>query len=187
MIFNALLGTEMKYKDYLVLTISIVAFLMSGYTFIDNNFLNQHRLKASVIDLDSSPDSLIYNILIVNTGKSYETLYSGKFIYSKNLNTEGGILGNENIGPIIVPPKQAVIAKLKMAMPNTEDLQNEGITNDNFTYIHVGVLFDVVDKQGNLPEGSKTYKFTRLKFNTKGEFVGAKSMKGDHEGMIDLL
>ena len=176
----------MKHKDYLVLTISIVAFLMSGYTFIDNNFLNQHRLKASVIDFDSSTDSLIYNILIVNTGKSYETLYSGKFIYSKNLD-EGGILGNEDIGPIIIPPKQAVIAKLKMAMPNTEDLQSEGITIDNLTYIHVGVLFDVVDKQGNLPEWSKTYKFTRLEFNTNGELVGAKPMKGDHEGMIDLL
>lgn len=124
----------MKYKDYFTLTISLIAFLMSGYTFLDNNFMNQHRLKASVIKIDPIADSLFCDILIVNTGRSYETLYSGKFIYAGNLNDGGGRLSSEDFGPIVIPPKQAVIANLEIAMPNAEDLKNEGTLVDNSIY-----------------------------------------------------
>src|SRR5690554_6135952 len=115
--------TKLKYRDSLTLSISIIAFFMSGYTFLINNFLDQHVLKASVVSIDENQDSLSCNILIVNTGKSYETIYSARFIFSNNLNKGGGSLSNDKIGPIIIPPKQAIIATLTTKMLDLEHLE----------------------------------------------------------------
>ena len=179
--------TKPKFRDYLTLSIAIVAFLMSGYTFIDNNFLHQHVLKASVISINPNKDSLSCTILIVNTGKSYETLYSSKFIFSDNLNKGGGAVSHESIGPIVVPPKQAIIVHLTTKMPNIQELKDDGTIPKTSMMIHTGVLFDIIDKKGNLPEDGKIYKFTQFEFDSTGQNVGAKPMKGDNEGMIDLL
>lgn len=179
--------TKLKYKDFLTLAISIIAFLMSGYIFLVNNFFDQHVLKASVVSINKHQDSLSCDILVVNTGRSYETIYSARFIFSNDLNKGGGSLSDEKIGPIIIPPKQAIIATLTTKMLDLEHLEIEGKKLNNEIHLHIGVIFDVIDDKGRLTENSKYYKITRLKFNSSGKSIGAAPMEGDDEGMIDLL
>jgi hypothetical protein len=180
--------TKNKEKDYLTLTISIVAILMSGYTFINDNFLHQHDLKASVVNISlPNSDSLSCTILIVNSGKSYETLYSASFIFSGDLNKGGGRVSHESIGPLVIPPNQAIISKLTTKVPDIRELKQEGTIPGTSMFIHTGIEFNVVDKKGDLPEDGKIYKITQLRFDSSGKWNGSNPMKDDNEGMIELL
>lgn len=174
-------------KDIITLCISIAALLMSAYTFIANNFLNQHALKASVVSIGSTKDSLKCTILLVNSGKSYETVYAAQFIFSDNLNKGGGSLSPEAIGPFVIPPNQAMIATLTTKSPDIKEFWEDGTVSKDSTHIHTGVQFDIIDKKGSLPEVGKIFKFTRLSFDAAANRTGTKPMEGDNKGMIDLL
>ncbi|MCF2221510.1 hypothetical protein H9Q08_19780 [Chryseobacterium sp. PS-8] len=180
-------NNNLKTKDILTLCISIIAFLMSAYAFIENNFLHQHDLKVSVVSIEPAKDSLSCTILIVNSGRSYETVYSGRFIFSDNLNNGGGSLSNESIGPIVIPPNKAIISKLTTKMPSINEFHEDGTIPKKSLKIHTGVLFDIINKKGELSENGKIFKITQLEFDSSGEKVGAEPMKGDNKGMMYIF
>lgn len=174
-------------KDKLTITISIIALLISLYTFLSANFLDQHVFKGSVVSIDWEKDSLVANILLVNNGKSYETLYSARFIFGEDISSGGGTLSPEKIGPIVVPPNQAILAKLQMLRPNIDTLHKYLVVPASSFNLHLGVLFDVIDKNGNLPEDGKIYHFTVLKFDSSGLTPSAGRKATDDSTMIRLL
>ncbi|MBL0744664.1 hypothetical protein [Chryseolinea lacunae] len=177
----------LKMSDFLSLFISIAAFGFSAYTFLDTYVLARHELKATMVSIDTKGDSLICTILLINPGKSYETLYSGRFIFSDNLNKGGGLLSHEKIGPIVIPPAQAVVTKLKTTMPDINAMKEDGTLSRTATRVHMGVLFDAIDAEGKLPEGGTIYRFTQLEFDAAGKHVGSAPMNNDHSSLIDLL
>jgi len=162
---------------------------MSAYTFMNNNLLNRHSLKATLVSVHPQKDSLEGTILFVNSGRSHETIYSGSFIFADDLNDGGGFVSHETIGPIVIAPKQAIIVKLKTATGNIVSYMRESKNSDSLAIIriHTGFIFNVIGPQGDLPEGGIIYKFAELQFDAGGQSVGARPLEGDHDGLIDLL
>jgi len=77
-------------RDKVSLVASIVAVVLSLFAFFRDSVLHQHVLRASVVSLEEEGGRLRANILLVNAGKHYETLYEARFIYSDDLSTGGG-------------------------------------------------------------------------------------------------
>jgi hypothetical protein len=177
---------KLSVKDKIAIVASVVALCLSLFGFFRDSVVNQHVLRASVVNVDRKNDRLVATILFVNAGKHYETLWKARFIYSDDLSKGGGAVSNESIGPIVFKPGEALVISLDAAMPNITALREDGTIRDPKSGLHVGVVFDAVTPSGELREDSKIFRFTEMFFDGD-QSAGAKPRPGDHDRLIDLL
>jgi hypothetical protein len=177
---------KLSFHGKITIVTSIVALVISIFTFSREYIFAQHVLRASVIRVEEEAGKLRADILLVNAGKHYETLYKLGFIYSEDLSMGGGSLSKETIGPIVLKPGTATVVQLEANYPDIKELRDSGIIKDPKSGIHLGVIFDIVTPSGELSEKGKLYRFTEMQFN--GERRGGnKPRPGDHDKLIDLL
>lgn len=179
-------NNKLSIKDKIAIVASVIALCLSLFGFFRDSVLNQHVLRASVVNVDQKDDRLVATILFVNAGKHYETLWKARFIYSDDLSKGGGSVSNESFGPVVFKPGEASVLTLDTAKPNITALREDGTIQDPKSGIHVGVIFDAVTPTGELREDSKIFRFTEMFFD--GDLpAGSKPRPGDHDKLIDLL
>jgi len=176
----------MSFRDRFAIVTAISAFALSLFNFGEQHLWNQHSLKASVAAINPSDSLITASILLVNGGKHYETLYSARFIFSDDLSTGGGQVSAESIGPIVLAPGEAVVEELTAKMPSIEELREDGTVKATSSGIHLGVDFVPVRPSGEIPEDSRIFRFTELKYSGSRQ-VGASPRPGDSSGLIDLF
>lgn len=114
------------------------------------------------MNIEHSDTTLATQILVINSGKHYETIYQARFILADDLSTGGGSLSKDIVGPIVIQPGQAVVLKLATPAFSFQKYKEEGVISQNASGIHVGVNFLVVDENGTLKD--KTYRITEFKY-----------------------
>jgi hypothetical protein len=179
-------NSKLSTKDKITIVTSVVALCLSLFVFFRDSVLNQHVLRASVVNIEEESDRLRASILLVNAGKHYETLYRAQFIYSNDLSTRGGSLSREFVGPVVLKPGEAVVLKLDAIKPDIQRLREDGIIKNPKSGIHLGVIFNAVTPSGELREDGKIFRFTEMLFDG-GQRAGNKPRTGDHDRLIDLL
>src|SRR5262249_44870593 len=155
---------KLSIKDKIAIVASVVALFLSLIAFFRDSVLNQHVLRASVVNIEEGNGRLQALVLLVNAGKHYETLYQAHFIYSDDLSKGGGSVSQESVGPVVLKPGEAVVLKLDAAEPDIQKLREDGTIKTPNSGIHLGVIFDAVSPSGELRKDSKTFRFTEMIF-----------------------
>lgn len=177
---------QLSLNDKFSIGFASVALALSLFTFVRDTFIDQNVLRASVVHIEEVGGRLHASILLVNSGKNYETLYSAKFIYSDDLSLGGGSVSKESVGPLVLKPGEAVVVKLDAAMPDIVRLREDGTIKNPRSGIHLGVIFDALTPSGELREDSRIYRVTEFLYD--GAILrGRGSRKGDNDKLIDLL
>lgn len=168
-----------KISKRIGLVLSILAFVLSLYNFINQHFANQHVLKAAVISLHEDAETMSAKLLLVNTGKNYETLYSARFLF------DGDTYGKASLGPLVLKPGEARVEILSDPLPSAKSLRDSGILEPNEDKVHIAVEFLPVTHDGKLEESGTVYGFTEWKFSGDVK-VGAAPIAGDLNGLVNL-
>lgn len=181
-------GPTSTLKDRVALAGSVIAIIISVVSFFKDNLFGQHVLRASVVAINTmNPEKeLRATVLLVNSGKHTEVLYKARFIYSADLNTTGGSLSKEEVGPVVLEPGQATLVELRSPFPSIDDLRQMGRLKEGAGTLHLGVVLDALTPSGDLKEESRIYKITELKFSGN-DLVGAKPKPNDTSGLLSLL
>src|SRR5438477_3023337 len=137
---------KLSVKDKVTLVASAVALLLSIYNFVQQNLLNQHVLKAMVVGVGGQGDDVVSgDVLLINGGKHYETLYDAKFVFAADLSTEKPIIAAGGIGPTVIKPGEALTLKLTGNRPEVVARAVDGAAGQ----IQVGIRFRAFDKTGD--------------------------------------
>jgi hypothetical protein len=173
-------ATKRSLKDKVAITASIVAIFVSLLALGREYIFAQHVLRASVVHMDEADGKLRADILLVNSGKHYETLYEARFIFSDDLSLGAGSLSEEAVGPIALEPGKAAVVRLETNQPDIKALREDGTIKDPKSGIHLGVI------AGELRKDSKIFRLTELLFDGERR-AGNRPRRGDNSGLIDLL
>lgn len=168
-----------KISKRIGLMLSILAFALSLYNFINQHFANQHVLKAAIVSLQDDAETLNAKLLLVNAGKNYETLYSARFLFN------GDTYGKATLGPFVLKPGEARVEILSEPLPTAKSLRESGVLEPNEDKLHIAVEFLPITHDGKLEEGGTIYGFTEWKFSGDGR-VGAVPIAGDLNGVVNL-
>jgi hypothetical protein len=179
-------ATKRSLKDKVAITASIVAIFGSLLALGREYIFAQHVLRASVVHMDEADGKLRADILLVNSGKHYETLYEARFIFSDDLSLGAGSLSEEAVGPIALEPGKAAVVRLETNQPDIKALREDGTIKDPKSGIHLGVIFDALTPAGELRKDSKIFRLTELLFDGERR-AGNRPRRGDNSGLIDLL
>ncbi len=177
---------KLSLKDKIALVAAVIAVFTSVLALGRDYIFGQHVLRASVVRVDEAEGKLRADILLVNSGKHYETLYEARFIYSDDLSRGGGLVSKESVGPIVLEPGKATVLRLETTSPDIKVLREAGTIKDSKSGIHLGVIFDALTPAGELREDSKIFRFTELLYDGERR-VGNKPRQGDNTGLINLL
>jgi hypothetical protein len=71
-----------RLEKRITFSIAIMAFALSAYNFINDNFFHQHVLRAAVVSLEEKSNKIGAKILLINGGKHHETLYQARFLFN---------------------------------------------------------------------------------------------------------
>lgn len=151
----------------LAILISIFAFLQSGLNIYFTHFHKSHKFTAVVLDyaVDNYGDRYS-NVVLINDGTYYETLYNAKFVYSDNKDFRGQYIekGLSKNFPIVLKPGERSLCLIEdestpWRLPLL--LDGKGRVNEDrkeaFSWIekkeqpyilHYGILFDVIGESG---------------------------------------
>jgi hypothetical protein len=168
-----------KASKRIALVLSILAFALSLYNFVDQHFVGQHVLKAAVVSLQDDADTLKAKLLLINEGKNVETLYSARFLFA------GNTFGKATLGPITLKPGESRLETLSEPLPTAQRLRDSGVLKPNEDKLHIAVEFLPITRDGKVEEDGTIYGFTEWKFSGDAK-VGASPIAGDQNGLVDL-
>lgn len=161
------------------LVLSVLAFALSLYNFINQHFANQHVLRAAVISLHEDAGTMNAKLLLVNAGKNYETLYSARFLFN------GTTYGKTTLGPLVLKPGEARVEILSEPLPSAKSLRDDAILGPNEDKLHIAVEFLPITHNGKLEESGTEYGFTEWKFSGDVK-TAAAPIAGDLNGLVNL-
>jgi hypothetical protein len=174
-------------KDKVAIVASAIAVAISIVSFFRDNLLGQHAMKVAVVRAERLGDqapTLRANALIVNPGKHSEVLFNARLLFSRDINSNSGILSSASIGPIVVEPGKAVLESIESKVPTLAEIQNGGYLQGPRQSIHVSVLFDVLTPSGE-ERPSRQYKVVELELQEGAWFT--RILADDDKGLVTLL
>jgi hypothetical protein len=133
------------------LVISTLALFLSGTSLFLQYGWKKHHLEAAVISFEPnfSGDTISAIVLVRNRGNQQETLLSGNFLLSGDVRTQGGVVGPDGMGPVILDPKVALLDTLQLAVTEISSVRLSGQRPDS---TDVGIVFRIVDPSAKIQE-----------------------------------
>ncbi len=140
---------KLKMKDYVTLSISIIAICLSSFGFYFQYFRVNHSLKVSIVssnldDWSSSNTVMIIRGVFANYGNRTEIMYLGR----AKIPSKTGSVQIGTIGPLVLKPGEASTFEIKDSIAFALDNAGFESTNKDTIYLTPEIEFEAVSSEG---------------------------------------